>query len=280
MLEQLFNLKRKKALITGGSVGIGRACAMALASCGADVAIAGRTEESARKTCNSLRELGVEAFFCQCDVTEEEQIDLMMEEVCRRFGRIDIAINNAGGSGYSSALAMDRLEWTRTIDVNLTGLFWCAQAEAKRMVSQTPAGGKIINMASMYATVAGGTCAYNASKAAVVHLTRSLASEWGSYNINVNCISPGWTLTRGNPIGSELRQRMRQVTPAGSLMRYEDIYGAVVFLSSASSDFITGHDLVVDGGHSINTWLTPVERAVLARTTPEDEEAGLKNDLS
>ena len=110
-------------------------------------------------------------------------------------------------------------------------------------------------------------------------LTRSLAAEWGSWNINVNCISPGWTLTRGMIVEPELRARMREITPLGSLMQYKDMYGAVLFLASSASDFITGHNLVVDGGHTVTTYLTPLARHVAPRTSPGDEESGLKEDL-
>ena len=165
------------------------------------------------------------------------------------------------------------------IDLNLAGVFWSAQAQARQMISQDPSGGKIINIASMYATVAEGNCAYNASKAGVVHLTRSLAAEWGSENINVNSVSPGWMLTPGNPIPPELRLRMREATPMGSLMQYSDIYGAILFLASAASNFVTGHDLVVDGGYSISAHLNSAKRSVPARTSPEDEEMGVDEDL-
>jgi len=242
------------------------------------VAIAGRTVSTGERACQGLRALGVDAFFVRCDVADAQQTRQVISAVARRLGRIDVAINNAGCSGTSGALDMDEREWCRTLDVNLTGLFWCAQAEAQQMSTQAPMGGKIINIASMYATVPGGTCAYNASKAGVVHLTRSLACEWGSYNINVNCISPGWMLTPGNPITPPERERMRTVTPLGSLMRYEDIYGAVIYLASGASDFVTGHELTVDGGHTVTNWAAPTERHASARISPEEEEAGMRAD--
>lgn len=279
MSHGIFDLKGKKALVTGGAIGIGRACATALALGGADVAIVGRTRETAERACASLRQFGVQSFFVQCDVCDVMQIRATHQEVADRLGRLDIAVNNAGGGVVRSALAVDQADWDRMIDVNLAGVFWCAQAQAEQMTRQAPPGGKIINIASMYATVAGGNCAYNASKAGVVHLTRSLAAEWGSENINVNCISPGWTLTPGNRFEPALRARMREVTPLGSLMRYGDIHGAVIFLASAASDFVTGHDLVIDGGHTITTQLAPYKRHVPPRTSPAGEEEGMNEDL-
>lgn len=279
-LIRLFDLSDRKALVTGGAVGIGRACATALALAGADVAIVGRTQKAVEATCDSLRKLGAEALFVKCDVADADQVEAMTEEVTRKFGRIDIAINNAGGSPERPAIELRRDEWTRTLDVNLTGVFWCAQAQARRMARQDPPGGKIINITSMYATVAGGNCAYNASKAGLVHLTRSLAAEWASFNINVNCISPGWTLTPGNPLSNELRQRMREVTPLGSLMQYRDMYGPVIYLASSASDFVTGQELTIDGGHTITPWLDPIRHDAAVRYSQDDEESGLNVDLA
>ncbi|WP_157994647.1 SDR family NAD(P)-dependent oxidoreductase [Peristeroidobacter agariperforans] len=278
MYRDLFDVSGRKALVTGGAIGVGRACAVALASSGVDVALAGRNAERGERTCESLRQMGVDSFFIKCDVADPRQIHEMQAEVARRFGRLDIAVNNAGGGIAQSALEMDSVHWDQMIDINLAGVFWCAQAQAKQMMGQEPCGGKIINIASMYGRIAAGNCAYNASKAAVIHLTRTLAVEWGSYNINVNCISPGWMLTHGNPVDPEWRARMREVTPMGSLIPYSAMYGAVLFLASAASDLVTGLDLLVDGGHTLSTYLHPLHRAVPARISPKQEEAGREQD--
>jgi len=197
----------------------------------------------------------------------------MVASVRDRFGRIDIAVNNAGGGIIGNALSLADTEWEQMIQLNLSSVYWCARAEAQEMTKRTPTSGKIINIASIYASIAGGNCGYNAAKAGVVHLTRTLAAEWGSYNINVNCISPGWMLSPGNPLSAELRARIRAMTPMGCLMRHRDLYGAVVYLASAASDFVTGHDLVVDGGHTTNTWLFAPTRRTDARNSQEAEEA-------
>ncbi len=280
MIKKLFDLSGKKGLVTGGSIGVGRACATALAMAGADVAIIGRTKSTAERTCRSLSALGVDAFFVQCDVSDGKQVRRAMTEVAQRFGRIDVAVNNAGGSPTDSALTLSEQEWNRTLGVNLNGVFWCAQAQARQMSLQDALGGKIINIASMYASIAAGNCAYNASKAGVVHLTRSLAAEWGTFNINVNCISPGWILTPGNPMTIDERRRMREVTPMGSLICYKDLYGAVIYLASTASDNVTGQELIIDGGHSVNTWLDPLKRSVPPRSEPADEESELNSDLA
>lgn len=278
MSRDLFDVSGKRALITGGAIGVGRACATALAAAGADVALAGRNIERGERTCGLLRKFGVDSFFVKCDVADRRQIDDMHAEVTRRFGRLDIAINNAGSGVLRSALEMDQANWDKMINVNLAGVFWCAQAQAKQMTSQEPYGGKIINIASMYGRIAAGNCAYNASKAGVIHLTKTLAVEWGAHNINVNCISPGWMLTNGNRIDLEMRARMRDITPLGSLIPYSAMHGAVLFLASAASDSVTGLDLVVDGGHALSTYLNPLRRVVPPRISPEEEEAGRKED--
>jgi enoyl-[acyl-carrier-protein] reductase (NADH) len=159
-------------------------------------------------------------------------------------------------------------------------VFLCAQAEAQQMLRQTPVEGKIINIASMSATIANCNASYDASKAGVVHMTRTLAAEWGRYNINVNCISPSYLLTpmhASTPLAA--RQRIRELTPLGCMERPEDLHGAVVFLASAAAHYVTGHDLMVDGGHTLNAWLTPLSRGVPPRVSPAEETVQMKHDL-
>ncbi|GFE90803.1 3-oxoacyl-ACP reductase [Steroidobacter agaridevorans] len=269
----LFELRGKSALVTGASMGLGRACATALAMAGANVAVLDIEESSAVKTVEKLRSRGVDSFFVHCDVSNKAQVRAAVAAVVARFGRLDIAINNAGFGipvGGSENLAQE--EWNRVIGINLTGVFLCAQAEAEQMINQEPTQGKIINIASMYGSVAGGNCAYNAAKAGVIHLTKTLAAEWGRFNINVNCISPSWVMTRRMMhLSEEVRSRMRAVTPMGHIQRPEDMFGPVIFLASQASNFVTGHDLLVDGGHTVNTWLSPLERTLAPRVTPEEE---------
>lgn len=277
----LFDLSGKKALVTGGAVGIGRACAIALAMGGAEVAIVGRNESIGNRTAASIRELGRDAIFVQCDVTESSQVETMVGAVVKRFGRLDIAVNNAGVFRSGTDHTHSKEDWDQVIGVNLTGTWLCSLAEMRQMIRQTPTEGKIINIASLTGSIAGISASYGAAKAGVVHLTRVLAARWGRYNINVNSISPGYVLGGiGANKSLEERQRLRELTPLGHVQRLEDLYGPILFLASRASDYITGQDLLVDGGHALSTWFVPLERTVPARIDPAKEVIELKRDLT
>jgi len=276
----LFDLTGKKALVTGGAVGIGRGCAVALAQAGADVAVVDLNKEAGAKTAEEIRSMGVQGLFVTCDVTQKAQVQAMMTQVVESFGRLDIAVNNAGIGILGADEEIDQADWDKVIAVNLTGTFLCAQAEAQQMIRQTPSAGKIVNIASMSATIANCNASYDASKAGVVHMTKTLAAEWGRYNINVNCISPSYVLTpmhASTPV--VVRERIRELTPLGHVERPEDLYGATIFLASSASNYVTGLDLIVDGGHTLNAWLTPLSRSVPPRVAPEEETVQLKHDL-
>ncbi|NQT85839.1 SDR family oxidoreductase, partial [bacterium] len=266
----LFDLTGKKALVTGGAVGIGKACATALAMAGADVAIADIDEATGAKTAETIRAMGVDSMFVRCDVTRKDDVQNMVAQVVERFGRLDIGVNNAGIAILGGDEDLEQAAWDKVIAVNLTGVWLCAQAEAQQMIRQSPTEGKIINTASMSATIANCNASYDASKAGVVHMTKTLAAEWGRFNINVNCFSPSYLLTpmhASTPL--EARERIRELTPMGYMQRPEDLYGPVTFLASAASDFVTGLDLIVDGGHTLNAWLVPLGREVPPRVSPE-----------
>jgi len=276
----LFDLTGKKALVTGGSIGIGRGFALALAQAGADVAIIARNETAGNSVVEEIKALGCDSLFVKCDVSDKSQVQAMVRQVVGQFGRLDIGVNNAGIAILGADEQIDQDAWDKVIAVNLTGIFLCAQAEAQQMIKQSPAGGKIINMASMSATIANCNASYDASKAGIVHMTKTLAAEWGQYNINVNCISPSYVLTpmhASTPV--VVRSRIRELTPLGHVQRPEDLYGPVVFLASDASNYVTGHDLMVDGGHTLNAWLTPLGRSVPPRVSPEEEIVQLKHDL-
>lgn len=276
----LFDLSGKKALVTGGAVGIGRGCAVALARAGADVAVLDLDTNAGPKTADEIRASGGDSFFLPCDVTQRDQVDDAVRKVAERFGKLDIAVNNAGIGILGADEEFAQADWDKVIAVNLTGVFLCAQAEAQQILRQTPIDGKIINIASMSANICNCNAAYNSSKAGVVQMTRMLAAEWGQYNINVNCISPSYVLSpmhASTPVA--VRKRIRELTPLGHVERPEDLYGAVIFLASAGSNYVTGHDLVVDGGHTLNAWLTPLGRSVPPRVSPEEEIVQLKHDL-
>jgi NAD(P)-dependent dehydrogenase (short-subunit alcohol dehydrogenase family) len=276
----MFDLTGKKALVTGGAVGIGRACAVALATAGADVAITDIDASTGRKTAAEIKALGPDSMFVSCDVTSKPQVQAMVKAVVRRFKRLDIAVNNAGIAILGADEDLDQASWDKVIAVNLTGTFLCAQAEARQMIRQSPTEGKIINIASMSARIANCNASYDASKAGVVHMTKTLAAEWGRFNINVNCLSPSYVLTpmhASTPV--PVRRRIRELTPLGHVERPEDLHGAVVFLASAASNYVTGLDLVVDGGHTLNAWLVPLSMAVAPRVSPRQEVVQMKHDL-
>ncbi len=276
----LFDLTGKKALVTGGAVGIGRGCATALAMAGADVAIVDLDDKTGPKTADAIRELGRDSLFVKCDVTKKDEVQAMMAQVVEQFGQLDIAVNNAGIAILGGDEELDQAAWDKVIAVNLTGVWLCAQAEARQMIKQNPVGGKIINTASMSARIANCNASYDGSKAGIVHVTRTLAAEWGRFNINVNCFSPSYLLTpmhASTPVVA--RERIRELTPMGHMERPEDLYGTIVFLASAASDYVTGHDLLVDGGHTLNSWLVPLSREVPPRVSPEEEVVQMKKDL-
>ncbi|MCY3017681.1 MAG: SDR family oxidoreductase [Planctomycetota bacterium] len=276
----LFVLTGKKALVTGGAVGIGRACAVALAKAGADVAIVDLDAKTGEATAKEIGGMGRNGLFVKCDVTSRDQVQAMVKAVAAKFGRLDIAVNNAGIAILGADEEIPQAQWDKVIAVNLTGTFLCAQAEARQMISQKPTEGKIINIASMSATIANCNASYDASKAGVVHMTKTLAAEWGRFNINVNCLSPSYVLTpmhASTPLIA--RQRIRELTPLGHVERPEDLYGAVIFLASAASNYVTGHDLMVDGGHTLNAWLVPLGRSVPPRVGADQETVQMKHDL-
>jgi len=276
----LFDLTGKKALVTGAAVGIGRACAVALARAGADVAVTDVDQRTGRKTAEEIKGLGRDSLFVSCDVTVKDQVQAMVREVAGHFGRLDIGVNNAGIGILGADEELEQPDWDKVIAVNLTGTYLCAQAEAQQFLRQQPVEGKIINIASMSATISNCNASYNASKAGVVQMTKMLAAEWGKYNINVNCLSPSYCLTPMHAsTPTVVRQRIRELTPLGYVQRPDDLYGPVMFLASDASNYVTGHDLMVDGGHTLNAWLTPLSRTEPPRVGPDEETVQLKHDL-
>ena len=279
-MPSLFDLSGRKALVTGSAVGIGRSFALALAAAGADVAIVDIDDMIGPMTAKDIQAMGRDSLYIHCDVTRGDQIQAMMEAVVGRFGRLDIAVNNAGIAILGADEVLEQKDWDKVIGVNLTGAFLCCQAEARQMIAQQ-SGGKIINTGSMSATISNCNASYDASKAGIVHMTQTLAAEWGRYNINVNSISPSYILTpmhASTPV--VVRQRIRELTPLGHVERPEDLHGPIVFLASDASNYITGHDLMVDGGHTLNAWLVPLTRSLPPRVSPGQEIVQLKHDLT
>jgi NAD(P)-dependent dehydrogenase (short-subunit alcohol dehydrogenase family) len=251
-----FRLDGRVALVTGGGAGIGRGFAHALAEAGAKVAVVDISTAAAETVANELSEIGADAIAITTDVTQLNEVRKMVDTIVDHWGSLTIGINNAGVAGWFDAETMPQDEWRKIMSVNLDGVFYCAQAEGRVMLD---AGyGKIINTASMSAHISNtpqNQAAYNASKAGVLHLTRSLAAEWAARGVRVNSISPGYTRTAlveqfiNEPIGAEKYPFWMERTPMGRMAEVADLVGAVVFLASEVSDFMTGHDLVIDGGY-------------------------------
>ena len=246
-------LKDKVTIITGGAEGIGKAYALAFAEEGAKLVISDTDCTAARKLVDTLTEKGTEALATETDVSKAADTEEMVKKTIERFGRVDIIINNAAKFQRNAAVRaplweLDIEEWESVISVNLTGVFLCCRAVLPVMMEQK--SGKIINISSSLAYQgAANLTHYSASKGGVLTLSRALAREVGEYNINVNCICPGFTLS-ADP-DSITEERRKHEVPARILKRAEypeDIVGAAVFLASADSDFMTGQSIVVDGG--------------------------------
>ncbi len=245
-----FRLDGKVAYVTGGAMGIGKSCAIGLAEAGADVAIVDIDLDAAEEASTEVKMLGRKSVVVECDVTNREQVDAMIEQITKDLGAIDVAMNNAGICINETAVEMTDEQWLKVINVNLNSVFYCAQAVGKAMIASGKSG-SIINTASMSAQVVNRPqcqCAYNASKAGVIQLTRSLAAEWAIKGVRVNTISPGYTGTELTMRLTDLHPHWRKDTPMDRLAKPEEIKGAVVFLASHAAAFITGHDLVIDGG--------------------------------
>jgi NAD(P)-dependent dehydrogenase (short-subunit alcohol dehydrogenase family) len=251
-----FRLDGRVALITGAAQGIGRAYAEALGEAGARLALIDMNLPLAEEVAQELERSGVEAIALEADVTRSTDVDDMVAKVVQHFGSLTIAVNNAGiGQWVDSEKATDD-DWRKVMSINLDGVFYCARAEARVMLR---AGyGKIVNTASMSAHIANtpqNQTAYNASKAGVLHLTRTLAAEWASRGVRVNSISPGYTRTKllddlvATPIGKSMMPKWMGMVPMGRPAEVEDLQGAVVYLSSPASDYMTGADLLIDGGY-------------------------------
>ena len=250
MILDKFKLDGKVALVTGASSGLGQAIAIGLAEAGADVACHARSADKAQDTISSIEKLGRRAEAVEGDMAETATPVSVVEQTLEKFGRIDILINNAGTIRRSPAVDFSEDDWSTVIQVNLSSVFRLSQAAGRKMVEQ--GSGKIVNIASLLSFQGGITVpAYTASKSGVAGLTKALANEWAKYNVNVNAIAPGYMETANTaPLRAD-ENRNRQILeriPAGHWGSPEDLVGAAVFLSSAASDYMQGHLLVVDGG--------------------------------
>ena len=254
-LEKLFGLKGKVAVVTGGGQGIGQTVALGLAQAGADLVIVCR--HGADETIRKIEEVGGKAYYVSCDVTDEAQVKAAVAEIIGKSGHIDILFNNAGICYHKDAYEATVEEWRRVIDVNLTGEYIMAREVARTMIDGKIKG-SIINMASMSGTIVNipqRQAAYNASKAGVMHMTKSLAIEWADYGIRVNSLSPGCVATPMSIdpkfVDQELMDAWMPLMPLHRMAKPEELVPAVLYLASPAAGYTTGSDIIVDGAYSI-----------------------------
>ena len=249
----MFDLQGKVAVVTGGNGGIGLGMARGLAQCGALVVIAGRNAEKSREAAHELRREGCKADAIEADVTDEGEVQRLVEETEKRHARLDILVNNAGTTVRKRPQDLELHEWRYVMDTNLTSAFLCCKAAYPLLKRE---GGKVVNVGSMMSLFgAPYTAAYGASKGGIVQLTRSLATAWAVDDIQCNAVLPGWIDTELTQGAREqvpgLNERVLARTPAGRWGVPSDLAGVAVFLASSASDFVTGTAIPVDGGFSI-----------------------------
>jgi NAD(P)-dependent dehydrogenase (short-subunit alcohol dehydrogenase family) len=251
-----FRLDGKVALVTGAGQGIGRAYAHALGEAGAAIALVDISADTISTVVEELKGKGIDAIAIRTDVTDRAEIGRMIDTIVKKWGKLTIGINNAGIGQWVDAEEITDDIWRKIMRLNLDAVLQCSQAEALQM--KKASYGKIINTASMSGHIVNtpqNQTPYNVSKAGVLHLTRSLAAEWAQYGIRVNSISPGYTKTAlvenliATPDGKKMLEAWMPLIPMHRMAEVTDLQGAAVYLASEASDYMTGSDLIVDGGY-------------------------------
>ena len=255
MYLEKFKLDRKTAVVTGAGQGIGLACAEALAEAGAKVVIADRDPKAAETGCASLKAKGLNAEIVIMDVTDPARVSEVADQLASRYGGIDILVNNAGiARSETPAEKVTDEHWLNVVDVNLNGTFWCCRAFGRHMLDAK--SGSIVNIGSMSGFIVNKPqeqCYYNASKAAVHHLTKSLAAEWGARGVRVNAVAPTYVTT---PLNAFVKSNPQMYdawiggTPMARMGEVDEIASVVLFLASDAASLMTGSVVLVDGGYT------------------------------
>jgi len=248
----LFNLSGKCGYVTGGGSGLGRAIALGLAEAGAVVVVSDINVTAAESVAAEIRAQGGRALALRTDIARKAEVDDLVRVTSEQLGGLDFAFNNAGMLKIIKPEELSEQDWRAELDVDLTGVFLCAQAAGRYMIAH--GGGKIINTASVSGMIVNSGLTYSVAKAGVIQLTRVLALRWAKHKVFVNCFSPGYIrtgMTAPHLTRPEVEQEMLRQTPLRRLGEPRDLVGAALFLASPASDFVTGHNLVVDGGVSL-----------------------------
>jgi NAD(P)-dependent dehydrogenase (short-subunit alcohol dehydrogenase family) len=248
-----FSLSGKVAVVTGGNRGLGRAFAHALGEAGASIAILARDVDKNAEVVGELAEKGISAAAFEGDVASHGDVDRAAGEIFSTYEKVDVLINNAGTCIHRPALDVTQEEWSQVIDVNLTGVWNGCQVFGKRMIDA--GGGAIVNVGSISGQIVNRPQwqpAYNASKAGVHQLTKSLAAEWAPFGVRVNAVAPGYVKTEMTPIDRpEFKRHWIDDTPQQRAATPDEIAPSVLFLASPAAGFMTGSILVIDGGYTV-----------------------------
>ncbi len=250
----IFDLSGKVSIVSGGGDGLGQIISTGLAEAGSDVVVCSRRREICEEAAHEIEKTGVKTLAVPCDITVDEDVDRLINTSLKAFSKIDVLVNNAGRTWGASPEDIEIENWLKVIELNVNGTFRCTQKVGKVMIEQK--GGKIINISSYSGSMGSdpeylNAIPYNTSKGAINTFTKDLAVKWAKYNINVNCIAPGWFPTKMTDW--LFSNKGEAILSKVLLKRYgneNDLKGAAVYLASKASDYITGHILAVDGGLS------------------------------
>lgn len=246
---RLFDLSDRRGYVTGGGSGLGRAIAQGLAEAGAAVVVADINHEAARETADTIVSAGGHAVALSVDVSRKDQVEALIRTALDELGGLDFAFNNAGILKLGKPEDVTEADWQAELDVDLSGVFLCCQAAGRYMLAH--GGGKIVNTASISGLVVNSGLTYSTAKAGVIQLTRVLAARWARRGVYVNCFSPGYIrtgMTAPHLERPEVEREMLRQTPLRRIGEPQDLVGTAIFLASAASDFVTGQNIVVDGG--------------------------------